>query len=164
MRARQRQTVRACFEVSSGQQGFVRGFNLGTSVSSVRANITVKNHYSQAANPLSFSCLIPSGPKPAGRPVSIIYQSSSLLKRKFCGALRFGLAREHGTVLSKKNREKKDEYTNRKGAQEDKLKTYRVKIPQTYNGCTRVTSRDLNILTVSQEAIPQPPSRTPNQQ
>lgn len=107
MKTRQRQTVRAYFKVSSGQQAFVRSFNLGTSASSVRANITVKSHYSQAANPMFLSCLIPSEPKPAGQPVYIIYQSSSLLKRKFCGALRFRLAWEHGTVLSKKNREKK---------------------------------------------------------
>lgn len=107
MKTRQRQTVRASFEVSSGQQCFVRSFSLGTSASSIRANITVKSHYSQTANPMFLSCLIPSGPKPAGLPFSIIYQSSSLLKRKFCGALRFGLAREHGTLLSKKNREKK---------------------------------------------------------
>lgn len=72
LRYGQQQTVRACSEVSSGQQGFVRGFYLGTSVSSVRADITVKSHYSQAANPMFLSCLIPSGKKPAGQPTSFI--------------------------------------------------------------------------------------------
>ncbi len=123
------QTVRSCFQIGSGQQGFVRSFNLGTSASSVRVNIAVKIHYCQAANPMFLSCLIPSGPKPSGRTVSIIYQSSSLLRRKFCGALRLGLAREHGTVLSKKNKEKNDENMTRNRAKEDKLKTYGVKIP-----------------------------------
>lgn len=129
MKTRQRQTFRACFEVSSGQQGFVRSFNLGTSASSVRANITVKRHYSQAANPMFLSSLIPSGPKPAGLPVSIIYQSSSLLKRKFCGALRFELAREHGTLLSKKNREKKRRKYNKGWGKRGQTKDIRSKNP-----------------------------------